>query len=91
MVKDLTICNHNVTYRIRRVYSNCPTAIVRYYSPERAYLIHENKKGFYICDVSFGKRYFDSEMNELLKSQGVRGVSEALERKILWLGGDSND
>lgn len=82
MIRDLTEKNYNKTYTVKRICIGCSTALVNYGNRGRAFLVHQNTKGYYICDGS-QKRYFDTAMNKLLKIRRIVGVSEAVEKEII--------
>lgn len=84
MVKILTSNAYNLHYEIKKICFSSPFAMVKFNSKIKAFFIHENEKGYYVLKDN-KEIYFDADMNEYLKKNGVKGISNELEKEILGL------
>lgn len=82
MVKYLTSSCYKLSYEIKKVCLDSPYAMVKFYTKTKAFFIHENENGYYIFDGNINF-YFDTDMNEYLKSIDIKGISNELEKAIL--------
>lgn len=82
MIKSLNSNAYKLAYEIKKISVYSPFAVVRFYSKIKSFFIHQNEKGYYIFDGN-NKIYFDAVMNEHLRVNGVKGISNELEKEIL--------